>query len=159
MLLFSTLLTAQRFPHAFATRTTKDAELQRVLGTTEVIQSKQVHGSRVVEADAPPGTEADAIVARSTRAAPQAIIAVGVRVADCVPVLIAAAKSGDVAAVHAGWRGVVAEVVPAAVKALGGGPVFAAIGPCIGACCFEVGSDVAARIAGTCKEKRVVVWE
>lgn len=159
MLLFSTLLAQRGFAHAFATRTAKDAQLQGVLGTTEVVQVKQVHGGRVVEADAAPGTEADAIVARGTGAARQQVIAVGVRVADCVPILIAASNGGDVAAVHAGWRGVVAEVVPAAVRALGGGPVFAAIGPCIGACCFEVGSDVADRIARTCKERRVVVWE
>lgn len=159
MVLYSTLLAKEGFAHAFPTRSAKDAQLHALLGTDGVVQVKQVHGGRAVEADAPPGTEADAIVARRTSPAGGKIVAVGVRVADCVPILVADPNSGDVAAVHAGWRGVVAEVVPAAVRALAGGPLVAAIGPCIGACCFEVGRDVAARIAGACKEGRVVVWE
>lgn len=114
------------------------------------MQVKQVHGGRVVEADAVLAqgatVEADAIVARAATAA----VAIGVRVADCVPVLLADPRTGDVAAVHAGWRGVVAGVVGAAVSALGGELAVAAIGPCIGACCFEVGPDVAAQIAKAC---------
>ena len=79
-------------------------------------------------------------------------VACGVRVADCVPVLLADRRSGAVAAVHAGWRGVVRGVVPAAVgalRALGRGPLelVAAIGPHIESCCFEVGPDVAAELA------------
>jgi YfiH family protein len=108
-----------------------------------------VHGGRVVEADAALGAEADAIIARAAVAA----VAIGVRVADCVPVLLANPGTGDVAAVHAGWRGIVAGVVPAAVTALttvGGGPLVAAIGPSIGPCCFEVGPDVAALISQAC---------
>jgi YfiH family protein len=74
-------------------------------------------------------------------------------VADCVPVLVASTDTGAVAAIHAGWRGVVAGVVPAGVELLRGAsalagqaPLLAAIGPCIGPCCFEVGADVAERI-------------
>jgi copper oxidase (laccase) domain-containing protein len=52
--------------------------------------------------------------------------------------------------VHAGWRGVVAEVVPAAISVLGARHLVAAIGPCIGACCFEVGRDVAEQIVRAC---------
>jgi len=54
-----------------------------------------------------------------------------------------------VAAVHAGWRGVVSNVVGEAVRALDAkrGDVMAAIGPSIGPCCFEVGDDVATEIA------------
>jgi YfiH family protein len=72
---------------------------------------------------------------------------VGVRVADCVPVLVGDEETGSVAALHAGWRGVVAGVVPAGVqRLLDGRPpraLVAAIGPCIGPCCFEVGLEVA----------------
>jgi YfiH family protein len=174
MLFSSHLLSSAGFAHAFPARSARDADLYGLLGTERVIQVKQVHGGRVVEAEVPPATEADAIVARAsgatratraTRANATTPIAVGVRVADCVPILLADTQSGDVAAVHAGWRGVVARVVPAAVAVLSGGrslttanggALLATIGPCIGACCFEVGSDVAAQIARAC-DARVVV--
>jgi YfiH family protein len=84
-----------------------------------------------------------------------------VRVADCVPVLVGARTSGAVAAIHAGWRGVVAGVLGAALAALDGDAGrererVAAIGPCIGPCCFEVGADVAESIARATDEPRVV---
>lgn len=69
-----------------------------------------------------------------------------VRVADCVPVLLASGDGRIVAAVHAGWRGVVAGVVSAAVatlrKRIGSQNIVAAIGPSIGPGHFEVGMDV-----------------
>jgi YfiH family protein len=145
MLLCSKLLASQGFAHAFPTRDTTDAELYALLGADRIVQVKQVHGGRAVGAYASPETEADAIVAHRPDS-----VAVGVRVADCVPLLLADPRSGDVAAVHAGWRGVVAEVVPAAISVLGGRPLVAAIGPCIGACCFEVGRDVAEQIVRAC---------
>ena len=67
------------------------------------------------------------------------------RVADCVPILLASSTTGVVAAVHAGWRGVVAHVIDAAFDAERDrldAFDLAAIGPCIGACCFEIGDDV-----------------
>jgi YfiH family protein len=116
-------------------------------------QVTQVHGARVVDAatlaSAAAREEADALVLRSGGAA-----AVGVRVADCVPILVG--SRAGVAAVHAGWRGVVAGVIGNAMEMLGADDAVAAIGPCIGPCCFEVGADVAARIAGACGEPRVV---
>lgn len=76
-------------------------------------------------------------------------VALGVRVADCVPLLLAHPRTGAVAAVHAGWRGVVAEVPSEAVKALGVPPeeLYAVLGPSIGPCCFEVGPEVASELA------------
>ena len=79
-------------------------------------------------------------------------VALGVRTADCLPVLLADTHAGVVAAVHAGWKGTVAGVVARAIRemcALGAQPerVMAALGPCIGSCCFEVGEDVACRLA------------
>lgn len=134
-------------------------ENQRRLGEVvgfdpaKLFQTRQVHGRELVIGEGEPSRvierEADALAGEpGTRAA------VCVRVADCVPVLVADPASGRVAAVHAGWRGTVAGVLERAVAHLregaGAGAVsgfVAAIGPCIGACCFEVGDDVASEIA------------
>lgn len=67
--------------------------------------------------------------------------------ADCVPLLLADAASGTVAAVHAGWRGTVHGIAAEAVKKMieAGAKaenIIAAIGPSIGPCCFEVGPEV-----------------
>jgi YfiH family protein len=77
----------------------------------------------------------------------------GVRSADCAPVLIADRRSGAAAAVHSGWRGTVRRAAVEGVAALRriageGADLVAAIGPHIEACCFEVGDDVAAQLAG-----------
>lgn len=68
-----------------------------------------------------------------------------VRTADCAPVVLSAPRAG-VAILHAGWRGVVAGVVEAAVSTFHDpASVRAILGPAIGACCFEVGPEVAAQ--------------
>jgi YfiH family protein len=139
-LLASSLLAKAGFLHAFPTRDTPDTALLGALRAAAVIQVKQVHGARAVLAGDAAGAEGDALVASAGG------VAVGVRVADCVPVLVADLASGRAGAIHAGWRGVVSGVVRAGVELLGGRDVVAAIGPCIGACCFEVGRDVAERI-------------
>ena len=69
--------------------------------------------------------------------------------ADCVPVLLYDAETRSVAAIHAGWRGTANGIVGLTVEKMsrefGTNPcnLVAAIGPCIAACCFEVGADVA----------------
>jgi YfiH family protein len=78
-------------------------------------------------------------------------VACGVKVADCVPVLVADRETGAVAAIHSGWQGTAAGVVGAGIAALRrelgqAGDLVAAIGPHIEACCFEVGDDVAAKL-------------
>lgn len=138
-ILRSPLLARAGFPHAFPTRDVGDAEILAALGTGSIVQVKQVHGARAVLASEAAGQEADALVGPPSEEA----VAIGVRVADCVPVLVARTDTGAVAAIHAGWRGIVAGVVPAGLELLGKGAHLAAIGPCIGACCFEVGADVA----------------
>lgn len=128
------------------------ARLGRAVGFDPALlhQSMQVHGKSLVVAEgdraATLAREADALVAN-----PGAGHAVAVRVADCVPVLLADKVTGRVAAVHAGWKGVEAEICAVAVRHLQDagatpGSILAAIGPCIGPCCFEVGADVADRI-------------
>ncbi len=82
--------------------------------------------------------------------------AIAVQTADCVPVLIADEQGRAVAAVHAGWRGTAARAVAHAVSAFASQfasrpeHLVAAIGPSIGRCCYQVGSDVveAFRAAG-----------
>jgi len=109
----------------------------------------QVHGGDVAVARRgatfESGVKADALVSDN----PQRLLAV--RVADCVPVLLASADGRVVAAVHAGWRGVVAGVVTAAVErmleldaSLEPSQLLAAIGPCISIDHFEVGPEVQA---------------
>ena len=65
--------------------------------------------------------------------------------ADCLPVAIVRSNGGPaaVAALHVGWRGLLAGIVANAVAALDGGTLAAAIGPGIGPCCYEVGEEVA----------------
>ena len=65
--------------------------------------------------------------------------------ADCMPIAIARAdgRRPALAILHAGWRGLLAGVAASGVRALGGGALAAAIGPCIGPCCYEVGDEVA----------------
>ena len=78
-------------------------------------------------------------------------VVLGVKAADCVPILFEAEKDGQilaVGAVHAGWRGTVAGIAPKCVEMLcreyrlSPQAVRAAIGPCIHKCCYEVGSDL-----------------
>jgi polyphenol oxidase len=106
----------------------------------------QVHGADVAVVDAEPSGragmerfrlttphDADALVATGTQ------WCLAVLAADCGTVALAS-DSGVFAAVHAGWRGLVAGVVERAVDSMrsyGSGAVVAGIGPCIGACCYE----------------------
>ena len=75
-------------------------------------------------------------------------ILVGVKTADCVPILLADARTGACAAVHAGWRGTVSQIVARTLENMSGeygtrpGDVCAAIGPAAGGCCYEVGREV-----------------
>ncbi|MGH7271759.1 MAG: polyphenol oxidase family protein, partial [Polyangiaceae bacterium] len=151
----SPLLDSLGFAHAFPERAADDDHLRSRLGLIAqdgIAEVRQVHGARVVLADDARGSEADAIVARSASGR----IAVGVRVADCVPVLACAVDTVDVIAIPAGWRGIVLWVVRAGIEHLGGRQLAAAIGPSIGACCFEVGRDVADRIAQSAPHARVI---
>jgi YfiH family protein len=100
----------------------------------------QVHGGDVVQCSSAfeSGPKADAMWTDD----PQRLLSV--RIADCVPVLLASIDGRKVAAVHAGWRGVLAGVAVNTVAAMQCDPdgVVAAIGPCISVDAFEVGPEV-----------------
>ncbi|HEX4825201.1 MAG TPA: polyphenol oxidase family protein [Candidatus Polarisedimenticolaceae bacterium] len=138
--------------HAFGTRTgpggvpfdaashaTALAEAAGV-GRPIVQPLRQVHGTFIATADARPGEADGVLVTLGDRGA-------AVRSADCVPILVASRDGHAFAAVHAGWRGIAAGIVNAAVDRFEGEGIppehlVAAIGPAIRACCYEVGPEV-----------------
>lgn len=74
-------------------------------------------------------------------------ILLSIRTADCVPVLLCDPVAGVCAAVHAGWRGTVGGITKNALTIMRDNGardenIFAAIGPCIGKCCYEVGKEL-----------------
>lgn len=78
---------------------------------------------------------------------------IGVRTADCVPILLLDPDKRAVAAVHAGWRGTVAAIVRRTIEKMQvdfgthAADIRAAIGPCIRECCYEVGPEVASQFS------------
>jgi YfiH family protein len=106
----------------------------------------QVHGARVVVVDQP-GAQAGAHADAAVTARPGAALAI--QAADCVPLALIA-DEGVAAAVHVGWRGLVAGVVEGAAEAVrraGGSRLRAVVGPSIHACCYEFGAADLDRVA------------
>ncbi len=112
----------------------------------EIVSPHQVHGAQVAICRGrwpEPPPQADAVI---TRDRDRALL---VTVADCAPILVACPVTGGVAAIHAGWRGLVADAIGATIRQMqqmfGSSPSFllAAIGPAIGLEAFEVGEEVA----------------
>ena len=115
---------------------------------------RQVHGIAVADMDDAsatsgppdgdhnPGSEPATDAARSARAG----IVLAVLTADCLPVLFCEAKGGEVAAAHAGWRGLAAGVLEATVRAMRSKPenLLAWLGPAAGPQAYEIGDDVRA---------------
>jgi YfiH family protein len=101
---------------------------------------EQVHGTRVLDLDREALAPADGAVTRR----PQVVCTV--LTADCLPVLFCDSAGARVGVAHAGWRGLLNGVLPAAVAALGGPPdeLIAWLGPAIGQNAFEVGAEVRA---------------
>ena len=109
---------------------------------------KQIHSSVVVRADGP-GLLGDGDALVTNRAG----LFVSVRTADCVPILLADTVNHAVAAVHSGWRGSAANIVRETLSVMkrefgtDAANVYAAIGPCIQECCYEVSPEVARQFA------------
>jgi len=107
----------------------------------------QVHGHAVAvvrQGDPGPSDRPDADIIISSDPS----VAIGVQVADCAPILLADRTRAVVGAAHAGWRGARQNVAGTAVRSLqetfGVEPanLIAAVGPCLGPCCGEMGSEV-----------------
>jgi YfiH family protein len=141
---------------------------RRALGTLnlalrETASCYQVHGARVgLVGRGHTGTVQPATDALVTAAAGVALL---LRFADCAPVLLFAPDVPAVGLAHAGWRGIVAGVVGATVRAMvdriGCDParMWAAVGPTIGSCCYEVDAATAAAVARACPDGADVARE
>jgi hypothetical protein len=144
-------------PHLFTTRTWQLGSQEKTaacadgwgevasavgVGAAALVHVQQVHGVSVRRAADTQPIQADIVINDRPRTA------AAVQAADCVPLLLADRATGAVAAIHSGWRGTARRAAAVGVGALaaafGSRPadLVAAIGPSIGACCYEVGSDV-----------------
>jgi YfiH family protein len=167
----SPLLTAANIPHAFSTRLggvsppplnflnlgnptgcAVQDDTDRIQQNYRLLESAilpnpryrcyvhQIHGGDVAIADAnfENGRRADALLTTDA----SKILAI--RTADCVPILLSDTTGKIVAAVHAGWRGIIANVLLNTIAQMKHSPsqLLAAIGPCIGFDAFEVGPEV-----------------
>ncbi len=103
----------------------------------EPVWLQQVHGKHVIKAD-PMRINQQADASYSD----QAGVVCTVMTADCLPLLMTANDGSKIAAVHAGWRGLLAGVIEHTVAALNTTHIMVWMGPAIGPHCFEVGEDV-----------------
>jgi len=139
-------------PHTTPAIEARRGRLVRAAGLagSRPVPLRQVHGRTVVcierdgDGSGGPALEADGVIlldpgGRHTVAA--------VRTADCVPLLLADGRERAVAALHAGWRGIAAGIVDAALaeldrRGIERSELRVALGPAIGPCCYVVGGDV-----------------
>lgn len=135
----------------------RDEVLRRIAGDRSVdapedlAWARQVHSATVLPARAGACGEGDALWTDRSG------LALSVVTADCVPVVLAG--PGGLAAVHAGWRGLVNGVISATLCELPGSLAewTAWIGPAIGVCCYEVGEEVASQVAASAGDPAVAV--
>jgi YfiH family protein len=154
-------------PHLFTTRQLElssaagELRMAAAIGASRAVLLTQVHGAGAVVLRAgeplPEGRpEADVLVSNRDD------VAVAVRAADCVPMLFADRATGAVAAVHAGWRGTATRAAVAAVERLGRefgsrvADLVVAIGPSIGPCCYEVGTELVDAFAAAGHERYLI---
>lgn len=122
-------------------------DVKRAVGVHDlrIVTMKQVHGDRILEVKdkhIKEAGEADGMVADENG------LFLGVLTADCVPILFSVSDRKLAAVVHAGWRGTLAGIAPKMVDYLKRrydvkpASIQAALGPAIGPCCYEIGTDV-----------------
>jgi YfiH family protein len=140
-----------RLIHGFGTKGLTEEDFSRIVGARDLrpFIMRQLHSDIVHRVNALPSSplEGDGVITN----VPGLLLVV--RTADCLPVLLADEKNRAVGAVHCGWRGTRARVLERAVREMAGaygsvpGDLIAALGPCIGPCCCEVGPEVRAAFA------------
>jgi polyphenol oxidase len=138
-----------RLRHGFGTRDAASYYAEHPVTTL-----RQIHSDIVVDAHhlEDRAREGDSLVSADSGKR------IGVRTADCVPILMADPATRSVAAVHAGWRGTVAGIAERTaeclVKTFGAGrsDLHVAFGPSIRSCCYEVGPEVASQFDGILDE-------
>jgi len=125
------------------------------IGLAELAIPRQVHGSRLLRVrTAGSFADTDGLVTDTPR------VFLCVTVADCVPILLCDPHAPAVGVVHAGWRGTASGILAAAVRRMkeefgtNTASLLAFVGPAAGACCYEVGPDVAARFDAKFLQKR-----
>jgi len=120
---------------------------QAALGADDLglVALSQIHSDIVHVFDASPAAPCRGDASTTSRTG----LLLGVQTADCVPILLVDPRNRTLAAVHAGWRGTLQRIVAKAIGKMqmqfGTRPVdlLTAIGPSIGGCCYEVGTEVA----------------
>jgi YfiH family protein len=159
---FLTCALLQSWPHGFFTRQfwphSPELLVDALHPDGPVYRVKQVHGNTVLspadlplpqpDLEPPPRAEADALVSDG---AGQSL---WVCTADCSPVLIGDRKSGQVAAIHAGWRGTAQGIVPVAIRRMMAAGsdlenLVVAIGPAIAGEVYQVSTEVGAAVGRT----------
>jgi polyphenol oxidase len=125
--------------------------LQKAVGAADfkLVPTKQIHSDVIHDFPAAPSQPCKGDASTTNR--PSLLLAT--QTADCVPILLVDPKKTAVASIHAGWRGTLARIAQKTVGRLkleyGCRPadMLAAIGPCIGPCCYEVGADFVAKFS------------
>lgn len=121
---------------------------QSALGADRLslVALKQFHSDIICDFQSAPGEpcSADASISNTPN------LLLGIQTADCVPILLVDLQNRAVAAVHAGWRGALKRIVEKTIGRMEmqfrtrPADLLAALGPAIGGCCYEVGTEVAA---------------
>ncbi len=103
----------------------------------EPVWLEQIHSNRAV-----PAVKTESLQQADASYTAEAGVVCAVMTADCLPLLVCAADGSQVAAIHAGWRGLLAGVVANTLSAMQDNELLVWLGPAIGPDCFEVGTEV-----------------
>ncbi|WP_333873731.1 peptidoglycan editing factor PgeF [Methylobacter sp.] len=98
---------------------------------------EQIHSNRVVQA-----VKTESLQQADASYTAEAKVVCAVMTADCLPLLVCATDGSEVAAIHAGWRGLLAGVIGNTLTAMKNNDFLVWLGPAIGPDCFEVGAEV-----------------